>query len=182
MRPRGWRVLTGAASRPGVFEEVLLQQLDGLYGLALRLTRNPSTAEDLLQDAVLRAFERFGQLRDPAAARAWFVKILTTTFLNHYAGPPREDGLDAAGHALDQDTPEAALLRQCDAEEVEAALAELPQDFRVTVLLSDVEELPLREIASLCGCPLGTTASRLARARKMLRERLQRSRTAREEA
>jgi len=156
-----------------VFEESLLPHLESLYGLAIRLTRDPDTAADLLQDAVLRAFERFGQLRVPGSARAWLAKILTTIFLNRYTR--RTDEAAIAPEALAApayETPEERLLRLCDTAQVEAALAELPEDFRLTVLLADVEEMPLREIAVLCGCPIGTVASRLARARRMLRHRL----------
>ena len=156
-----------------MFEESFLPHLESLYGLAVRLTRDPDTAADLLQDAVLRAFERFGQLRDTGSARPWLAKILTTIFLNGYTR--RTDVAAVAPEALAApayETPEEHLLRLCDAAQVEAALGELPEEFRLTVLLADVEEIPLREIAAQCGCPIGTVASRLARARRMLRRRL----------
>ncbi len=179
-RRKGWRLLTtGASSRPEIFEEDLLPHLDALYGLAMRLTRDADDAADLLQDTALRAFERFGQLRERGAARAWLVRILTTTFLNHYAARHAEELEPRDEQALDE-TPETALLRQCEREEVEAALRDLPETFRLTVLLADVEELPLREIASICRCPVGTAASRLARGRRMLRERLRGGRRAEE--
>jgi len=164
----------------GLFEEMLLAHMDSLYGLAIRLTKNPDAAADLLQDAALRAFRCFHQLRQPGAARAWFARILTTTFLNRYGGHRDPETLALESEPLDEETPEAALLRRCDADEVEAALAELPEEFRVTILLADVEEFPLRQIAALCGCPLGTVASRLARGRKMLRKRLAHLRGGRE--
>ena len=171
-RRTDWRALAGRPSSPGLFEEALLPHLDVLYGLALRLTRDRDDAADLLQDAVLRGFERFHQLREPAAARAWFVRILTRTFLNHYADRAGEDPLPDDAKSLFDDGPEAALLRACDGREIEEALAELPDEFRLAVLLADIEGLALREIADLCGCPVGTAASRLARGRQRLRDRL----------
>ncbi len=169
---RGWWVLSGGAPPPGVFEEVLVHHLDALYGLAVRLTRDADTAADLLQDTALRAFQKFHQLRQPGAARSWLSRIMTTTFLNRYADRTADDQPDGAEEAVVEETPEAVLLRRCDAEEVESALAELPEEYRFTVLMADLEEMSLREIASIRGCPIGTVASRLARGRRMLRERL----------
>src|SRR5712692_7445392 len=156
-RRRSWRVLPGSGERPGVFEEALLPHLDALYGVALRLTRNPHDAEDLLHDAVLRAFAKFGQLRRPGAARAWLMRILTTIHLNQRSARREFDSLDEEElEAAAEETPETDLLRRCSAQEVDAALQELPHHFRLTVLLADVEEIPLREIAAQCGCPIGT--------------------------
>ena len=179
-RPRSWRVFTGRKPGVGLFEEILLLHMDGLYGLAIRLTKDPDAAADLLQDAALRAFRSFHQLREPGAARAWFARIITTTFLNRYSGHRDLETLALETEPLDEETPEAALLRRCDADEVEAALAELPEEFRVTILLADIEDFPLSEIASLSGCPLGTVASRLARGRNFLRKRLAHRRGGRE--
>ena len=179
MKPRrtGWRILPGGSLSSSTFEEYLLPQIDTLYGLALRLTRNPDAADDLVQDTSLRAFEKFHQLRERVTARAWLVRILTTIFLNRYASRSGAAASDADELGPDEgpvlfETPESLLLSRCDAEEIEAALAELPAEFRLTVLLADVEDLPLREIAAVCGCPLGTVASRLARGRRLLRDRL----------
>ena len=168
----GLKTLSGSASSLGVFEEEILPQLDGLYGAALRLTGDPDAAADLLQDTVLRAFQKFHQLRRHGAARAWLVRILTTTFLNRYARQPQTEELTASDEPVFVDTPEAAMLRRCDAEEVEEALAGLREEFRLVVLLADVEELSLREIAEITHCPVGTVASRLARGRRRLRARL----------
>ena len=178
---KAWRILSTGTSRPGVFEESLLPHVDALYGLAMRLTRDADAAADLLQDTVVRALERFHQLRKPNAARAWFVRILTTTFLNRYAGRIWVNPPATEAEPVFEETPEGALLRRRDAEEVEAALAELRDDFRLTLLLADVEELPLREIAAICRCPVGTVASRLARGRQALRARLRHLRVARTE-
>ncbi len=156
-----------------MFEETLLPHLDALYGLALRLTGDPDDAEDLLHDAVLRAFGKFGQLRHPGAARVWLTRIMTTVHLNQRSARREFESLAEDESELPaEETPETDLLRRCVGQEVDAALRELPHDFRLTVLLADVEELPLREIAALCGCPIGTVASRLARGRALLRRRL----------
>ena len=179
-RRKSWRLIAGVSSLPGVFEETLLLHLDGLYGLAMRLTKDADMAADLLQETALRAFQRFHQLRRPEAGRAWLVKILTTTFLNRFARRPEDRAAEAGAETEPtfEDTPEERLLRRCEVEEIEAALAELRDEFRLTVLLADVEEMPLREIAALCDCPVGTVASRLARGRRLLRERLRHLRKA----
>lgn len=174
MRPRrrGWRILAGGRAPAGVFEEALLPHLDALYGLALHFTRDEETAADLLQDTALRAFEKFHQLRDAGGARPWLVRILTTTFLNRYTRKSPQTLPSIEAEPVDDGTPDVGLLRRAEAEEVQAALRELRDEYRVAVLLSDVEEMPLREIATLCGCPIGTVASRLARGRNLLRKRL----------
>ena len=169
---RRWTILPGQGDQPRLFEECLLPHLDTLYGLARRLTRDDDDAADLLQDTALRAFEKFHQLRHRGAVRAWLIKILTSIFLNRFAGDMDDERRAVATEPVVSETPEVALLRRCDADTVEAALAELPAAFRLTVLLADVEEIPLREIALLCACPVGTVASRLARGRALLRVRL----------
>ncbi len=181
VRPgRAWTILPGGSDRRGVFEESLLPHLDFLYTLSLRLAKDRDAASDLLQDAVLRAFQKFHQLRNPGAARAWFVRILTTTFLNR-PGASRADPTEVEVEDIASlETPEAALLRRSEAEDIEEALAELPEPFRVAVMLADVEEFALRDIAALYNCPVGTVASRLARGREMLRRRLRHLRGARE--
>lgn len=179
-RSRSWRVVEGVATS-AVFEEVLLLHLDSLYSLAFRLTRNEADAADLLQDALLRAFERFHQLRARGAARAWLARIVASTYLNRYTGRPIDTEIESVVESFSSDeTPESALLARARTEEVEAALASLPASFRTIVLLADVEDLSLREIAGELGCPIGTVASRLARGRGLLRRRLSHSRNPRE--
>ena len=174
-----WQVFEGSASS-AVFEEVLLLHVDSLYSLALRLTGNEADACDLLQDAMLRGFERFHQLRSRGAARTWLARIVVSTCLNRYSGRSVEAELATAEELLSDETPESALLARARVEEVEAALAGLPASFRMIVLLADVEDLTLREIASELGCPIGTVASRLARGRELLRRRLGHLRSPRE--
>jgi RNA polymerase sigma-70 factor (ECF subfamily) len=167
------------------FQRAALEHLDALYGTALRLTRHQSEAEDLVQDTLVRAY-RFQHHFEPGTnLKAWLLRILTNTFINHYRrsarerrvleheeGSPVGDGVmsRAAMRGLMDATTVAqeGLLR----EEIAAALAELPEDYRVMIVLADVEELSYKEIADAVGVPIGTVMSRLHRARKLMQKRL----------
>lgn len=166
------------------FEEVLTEHLDALYRTALRFSHGRAAdAEDLLQDALFRAFERFHELREPAAARAWMFTILTRTNLNRLRTRRRRP--DAHMTDLDEHEFERALaewqpLDGADAfgnstelpDELTAALDALEEHLRQVVWLSDVEGFRQREVAEMLGVPEGTVASRLYRARRQLRESL----------
>jgi RNA polymerase sigma-70 factor (ECF subfamily) len=170
---------------PGEFEEAALAHLDALYGASLRLTRNESEAQDLVQDALVRAY-RFQHHFEPGTnLKAWLLRILTNTFINHYRRAARErrvldqedsapigDGVmsRSAMRCLTDSTAVAqeGLLR----EEIIAAIDDLPEDYRVMVLLADVEELAYKEIADMLSVPIGTVMSRLHRARKLLQKSL----------
>jgi len=167
------------------FEEELSPHLDTLYGAALRLTRNPRDAEDLVQEAALRAFRFYHQYEPGTRFRAWLLKILTNTFINQYRQRSREAqvfspvDIDStpdrvASTELMQvwSNPEKALERQGLSEEVERALERLPVDFRLAVVLADLHELSYREIAEALDCPIGTVMSRLYRGRQMLQRSL----------
>ncbi|MCA9581918.1 MAG: sigma-70 family RNA polymerase sigma factor [Myxococcales bacterium] len=167
------------------FEREALQYMDRLYGMALRMTRNPSEAEDLVQDTFVRAFRFFDRFEPGTNLKAWLFRILTNTFINRYrrrgrerdalggtAAKPIGDGVmsrAAMGAFLD---PTAQMDRPLLAQEIERALEELPEDYRMMILLADVEELSYREIAEVVGCPIGTVMSRLHRSRKMLQTKL----------
>jgi RNA polymerase sigma-70 factor (ECF subfamily) len=167
------------------FEEVFAEHLDALYRTAVRLCRgNQADAEDLLQDSALRAFTGFDQLRDPAAARGWLFTILTRTHLNRVRSAGRR--VEAAITDLDDQAFEAALAQwlplPSPAEEVErwqlgellvSALDHLPAELRGAVWLVDVEGFTQREAAAMQNVPEGTMASRLFRARRQLREILE---------
>jgi RNA polymerase sigma factor (sigma-70 family) len=171
-------------SEPRAFEELLAEHLDALYRTALRLCRGrKSDAEDLLQDAMLRAFERFGELRDPAAMKAWLFTILTRTNLNRIRAQKRraemhasdlderefEEALASWAHAdLPDELVHAALLR----ERLTEALNGLDDLLRPVIWLSDVERFRQREVAEMLGIPEGTVASRLFRARRIMRDAL----------
>lgn len=167
------------------FQRAALEHLDALYGTALRLTRHASEAEDLVQDTLVRAY-RFQHHFEPGTnLKAWLLRILTNTFINHYRrsarerkvleheeGSPVGDGVmsrTAMRGLLDANTvAQEGLLR----EEIAAALDELPEDYRVMILLADIEELSYKEIAEAVGVPIGTVMSRLHRARKLMQKRL----------
>jgi RNA polymerase sigma-70 factor (ECF subfamily) len=172
-------------SANGEFEEAALAHLDALFGAALRLTRNESEAQDLVQDALVRAY-RFQHHFEPGTnLKAWLLRILTNTFINHYRrsarerkvldheeGAPIGDGVmsRAAMRSLTDSIAVAqeGLLRQ----EILAAIDGLPEDYRIMVVLADVEELAYKEIAETLSVPIGTVMSRLHRARKMLQKSL----------
>ena len=179
---RLFRKRSPPASEPRAFEELLAEHLDALYRTALRLCRGrKSDAEDLLQDAMLRAFERFGELRDPAAMKPWLFTILTRTNLNRLRTERRRAEMVASD--LDECAFEDALASWCSAatpdellhtalvrERLADALDGLDDQLRPVVWLTDVEQFRQREVAEMLGIPEGTVASRLFRARRLLRD------------
>jgi RNA polymerase sigma-70 factor (ECF subfamily) len=156
------------------FREQALAHLDGLYGFALRLTKSPADAEDLVQETYLRAF-RFAHRFEPGThLRAWLFQILRNTFLTFYRRESRQiavldqeavGALDEAGAAEGAGSVPTVL-------DLERALADLPDEFRTVLLLADLEGFGLDEIAEVMGTPVGTVKSRLFRARRLLRRRL----------
>lgn len=175
---------TEGADAERTFEEVVTQHLDALYRTALRLTRGRTAdAEDLLQDAVLRAFEAFGELREPGAARAWLFTTLVRTHLNRRraATRRREDlACDLGDHEFEQALAAwpAGVMRdergdgRPDPADVAEAIDALDEPLRSVVVLVDVEGFRQREAAAMLRLPEGTVASRLFRARRQLRETL----------
>ena len=158
-------------SDPETFRRVMLPLLDAAYAYARFLTRDAGAAEDLVQDAYLRAFRAFSGYRggDP---KAWLFAILRTTFLDGLRGrkDSREEAANDESVALADaaDTPEEALIRAADAAAVRRAVDALPEPFRETLVLRELEEMSYREIGHLMKVPLGTIMSRLSRARRML--------------
>ncbi|MDO9484469.1 MAG: sigma-70 family RNA polymerase sigma factor [Actinomycetota bacterium] len=165
------------------FERDVMPFLDSLYGAALRMTRNPADAEDLVQETTLKAFAAFDSFTEGTNLRAWLFRILTNSYINQYRKKQRQpfqtsadeltDGeLNEVGQQLGMRSAEAeALDHLADAEIVEA-LAALPDDFRMAVYLADVEGFAYKEIAEIMETPVGTVMSRLSRGRKLLRELL----------
>jgi RNA polymerase sigma-70 factor (ECF subfamily) len=162
------------------FAAVVLPHLDDAYALARWLTRNRADAEDVVQDACLRAFRGIAGFAD-GNARAWVLTIVRHTAYawlrkNHPAALIMVEDLEAVEHrqadpaALDADTPETALIAKGDAKRLEAAIAALPAPFRETLVLRDLQGLAYREIAEVTQVPVGTVMSRLARARRRLSE------------
>jgi RNA polymerase sigma-70 factor (ECF subfamily) len=175
-----------AAANRARFEEEALKHLDALYRTALRMTRNPSDAEDLVQDALVRAYRFYDRFQPGTNFRAWLFKILTNTYINTYRrkqGRPQESSLE--------DTEEFFLYNQLSADQgervtdvedtvldglgaaaIQRAIDQLPPQFRTTVQLSDVEGLSYAEIAEATGVAKGTVMSRLFRGRRQLQRAL----------
>jgi RNA polymerase sigma-70 factor (ECF subfamily) len=175
----------GPSPERQAFEREALEHLDSLYGAALRLTRSEADAEDLVQDTFVRAYRFFDRFEAGTNMKAWLHRIQTNTFINRYRRKNRErmalDGATAqpvgegvmsraAMRALSQ--PVATAERPILAREIQNALDTLPEDYRIMILLADVEELSYREIADVVGCPIGTVMSRLHRARKAMQKQL----------
>jgi RNA polymerase sigma-70 factor, ECF subfamily len=167
------------------FERDVLPLLPSLYGAALRLTRNPADAEDLVQETYLRAFRGFSGFREGTNLKAWLYRILTNGFINTYRKKQREpvtvegpDDLeewylfDRLGALNVEGSAEEAVLEQIPDEEVKRALESLPENFRIPVLLADVEGFSYKEIAEIMDSPVGTVMSRLHRGRKALEKAL----------
>jgi len=166
------------------FESEALPLLMGMYSSALRLTRNPSDAEDLLQETVLRAYRGFHQFQEGTNLKAWLYRILMNTFINSYRKRQREPQTVSDEEIADwylysklaesgaEPSAEATVLESLPDEEVQEALQSLPEQFRVAVLLADVEGFSYKEIADITGVPIGTVMSRLHRGRKALEKRL----------
>jgi RNA polymerase sigma-70 factor (ECF subfamily) len=167
------------------FEREAIQHLGSLLAVATRMTKNVAEAEDLVQDTMVKAMRARHQFEAGTNMRAWLLRILTNTFINRYRrgglersvleGPdadPLADGWISASTMASMRDPESAALRPVLEREIRVALDELPEEFRLAVVLADVEELSYREIADIMGCPIGTVMSRLHRGRRLLKTRL----------
>ena len=167
------------------FAEEALTHMDAMYGVACRLTRNPTEAEDLVQDALVKAMRARHQFLVGTNLKAWLFRILTNTFINKYRrgglekalmdGPdadPLADGWVSASTMRQLRDPEQIALLPIVEGEVRRALDALPQEFKLAVILCDVEEFSYEEIADIMGCPIGTVMSRLHRGRKLLQKSL----------
>jgi RNA polymerase sigma-70 factor (ECF subfamily) len=167
------------------FERDVLPLLPNLYAAALRMTRNPADAEDLVQDTYLRAFRGFSGFKEGTNLKAWLYRILTNSFINTYRkkqrqpqtveGPDDIDEwylFDKLGGRNVELSAETEVLDKIPDEAVKAALESLPENFRLPVLLADVEGFSYKEIAEIMDTPIGTVMSRLHRGRKALQKAL----------
>jgi RNA polymerase sigma-70 factor (ECF subfamily) len=169
------------------FEELTSPYMAALYAAALRMTRNPADAEDLVQETYLRAYRGFGGFREGTNLKAWLYRILTNTFINQYRAKKRrpdqvdlddvEDfyifrrlgGLEAADA---ERTAETEALESMPDAEVKQALESIPEQFRMAVILADIEGFSYKEIADILDVPIGTVMSRIHRGRRQLQKLL----------
>ena len=173
-------------ARSRLFEQQILEHLDMLYAVALRLTRNPADAQDLTQNTVVKALRFHDKFREGTYIKAWLLTILRNTFINEYRRKVRTPSLvelTGTERAPAETSPDpevsygahggdsGSLLELVD-DEVRAAVEALPEDFRAAVVMADLEDRSYREIADVMKCPLGTVMSRLHRGRKLLRRQL----------
>ena len=164
-----------------------MEHMDSLYAGAMRMTRNPADAEDLVQETYLRAFRGFEGFEEGTNLKAWLYRILTNTFINRYRQQkrrPEESDIDDVEdfylyrrlggfeEARISKSAEDTMLELFTDDEVKEALESLPETFRMAVLLADVEGFAYKEIAEILDIPIGTVMSRLHRGRKGLQKRL----------
>lgn len=167
------------------FEEDALPLLDQLYGAALRMTRNPADAQDLVQDAYIKAFQSFRSFKPGTNLKAWMYRILTNTYINEYRKQQRRphessaeemtdwQQADALSHTPDGlASAEVEALKRIPDQRISDALMDISEDYRMVVYYADIEGLAYKEIAEILDIPMGTVMSRLHRGRKALRKKL----------
>ena len=163
-----------------VFEQLMLPHLDAAYNLARWLTRNDQDAEDVVQDAYLRALRFFGSF-DGSDGKAWLLAIVRNTFFTRRSRESREPAVafDESIHAVGETAgAEAAMIRESDRADLRGCLDGLPAEYREILVMRELEELSYKEIAYVASLPIGTVMSRLSRARRRLQECMARSRDA----
>jgi len=165
------------------FEEEIIPHLDAMYNFALRLTSDPSDAEDLVQDTIVKAFRFFSSYEKGTNAKAWLFRILKNSYINNYrkqSKQPNQVDYDEVStfyetiraERTDTSDLEDKMFRDLIDDDISQALEELPEDFRTVVLLCDVEGFTYEEIANMLDVPIGTIRSRLHRVRNLLKAQL----------
>ena len=169
------------------FEAEMMPHLDALYRTAFSMTRNAGDAEDLVQDTYLRAFQFYGQFTGGTNARAWLFRILTNLYINSYRRRTREpervsydemedfylyNRLSDAQNRGGGNSPEETVVQQVQIEAIRDAIGKLPDEYRDTVLLADMNEFSYQEISDILQVPIGTVRSRLSRGRRLVQKAL----------
>jgi RNA polymerase sigma-70 factor (ECF subfamily) len=164
------------------FEREVMPHLPALYGVALRMSKNEGDAEDMVQETVLRAYRFFDSFEAGTNCKAWLFRILTNVFCNRYREREREQEILGEAESSEANLgqfvgvaprdAESALLGRMLSRDVERALAAVPSEFRLAVILADLEDFSYKEIAEIMECPAGTVMSRLYRGRKILQKLL----------
>lgn len=173
------------SQRRARFEKYALEYVDQLYAAAMRMTRNPQDAEDLVQEAYTKAYSAFHQYKPGTNLKAWLYRILTNTYINIYRKAQRQPQQTQTDTVEDWQMAQAAEhtpggLRSAETEaldrlpdsDIKDALAQIPEEFRLAVYFTDVEGFAYKEVAQILDVPIGTVMSRLHRGRKLLRELL----------
>lgn len=178
---------TVRAGKKQDFERRIIEQWDALRRFSLSLTKNDADADDLLATSILKAFERFDKLKEPAKFKSWMFTIVHNQFISDFRHkrrlPETHSAKDEAesfslyeaiaqSDFVEDASPETEFIRRLNRERIEQAVQELPHDFRTALVLSDIEELSYAEIARVTKVPIGTVRSRIARARSILQEKL----------
>ena len=180
--PQGDEATPAPSDPRALFEEQAIPFLDQLYGAALRMTRNPADAQDLVQETFVKAYAAFGQFEQGTNLKAWLYRILTNTFINTYRKKQRDPyqgstsemedwqlGSAESATAMSSRSAEAEAIDHLPDSDVKEALQSIPEDFRLAVYLADVEGFSYQEIADIMKTPVGTVMSRLHRGRRLLR-------------
>jgi len=169
-----------------LFEEQAMQYMDQLYAAAMRMTKNPADAADLVQETYVKAYTAFGQFQQGTNLKAWLYRIQTNTFINNYRKKQRDPykgtiddledwqlgGAESVTQSLSTRSAEAEAIDHLPDSAVKDALQAIPEDFRLAVYFADVEGFSYQEIADIMKTPVGTVMSRLHRGRRMLRDLL----------